>query len=618
LASAERLAAESARIEAGSSNFTAFAARDAAIIARNEAEAFSIITEEVRVEVSDEISAAVATEALARANADSALSAQVTSLTAAVGANEAAISAESVARANADSALSAQVTSLTARTDDNEADIATEALARTNADSALSSTIESVRAASGATLCVPDNTFLTYGAAGGWLAYEGGAAASGYPGGQTLTSTVATGGLAGVAHISNRTGWSGAKRPQSVSLEVALTRITGDLGGAGLLVYFRSGATIISTQTFRLAQLQATPLGVRSVITAVARNTSSTQADRVDVYLMAGWPGFSETIAAKQIQWHSCDIRPASAEEIGGGRVGDAIAAAIEVETTARVAGDSALSAQITSLSASVGAQFATVNSTLATKVDSAGALAAVNNQVSAQGRAGLATVSDLTVATSRADGAVQATTVLTVESNGIVARRTMTASPQGGLITFEAARFAIWNSATLAGDAPFEVVGGQVRIRDAAIGTARIGTLLLAGEAVTPEKLRPNAVSRPYAATISTNNAIFATVQMDRAGYILAGVVREVNATNPSSASSVRAVLYIDGIQVAQTRIAEIVVGTAGESAGQVIRNTFPLDASIFAVQAVAAGSRQVRVELIGAGFTASTGTGFAVGYYA
>ena len=94
--------------------------------------------------------ASIQTEATARANADTALSNSITTLTASVNSNTAAIQTEQTARANADTALSNSITTLTASVNSNTAAIQTEQTARANADSALSSSITTVQATANA------------------------------------------------------------------------------------------------------------------------------------------------------------------------------------------------------------------------------------------------------------------------------------------------------------------------------------------------------------------------------------------------------------------------------------------------------------------------------------
>jgi len=94
--------------------------------------------------------AAISTEAAARADADTALSGQITTIIADVGDNAAAISAETVARTDADSALANDITSLTATVGVNTADITAEQIARVNADNAIASDITTLQTDLGA------------------------------------------------------------------------------------------------------------------------------------------------------------------------------------------------------------------------------------------------------------------------------------------------------------------------------------------------------------------------------------------------------------------------------------------------------------------------------------
>jgi hypothetical protein len=87
--------------------------------------------------------------AIAYANADAALAALITSLTATVGANTAAITSEQVTRANADSALAGSITSLAATVGANTAAINDESLARSGGDSALAGRLTTFLADSG-------------------------------------------------------------------------------------------------------------------------------------------------------------------------------------------------------------------------------------------------------------------------------------------------------------------------------------------------------------------------------------------------------------------------------------------------------------------------------------
>ena len=89
-------------------------------------------------------SAQFSSEVTTRANADSALSQSITTLTSTVAGNTAGISSEATTRANADGALSTLITAVTATAAGNTGAITTEQTARASADSALSSSVSTV------------------------------------------------------------------------------------------------------------------------------------------------------------------------------------------------------------------------------------------------------------------------------------------------------------------------------------------------------------------------------------------------------------------------------------------------------------------------------------------
>ena len=94
--------------------------------------------------------AAISTESTARATADTAITAQITSLTSTVSGNTASITSEASTRATADTALAGQISSLSTTVSNNTAAISSEAVTRAAADGALSSQITSVSAQSSA------------------------------------------------------------------------------------------------------------------------------------------------------------------------------------------------------------------------------------------------------------------------------------------------------------------------------------------------------------------------------------------------------------------------------------------------------------------------------------
>lgn len=90
------------------------------------------------------IRAALASEASTRASADSAMATNITSLTTRVGAAESAITTEASTRASADSTMAADITSLKSRMGSAESAITTEQTTRASGDSANASSITSL------------------------------------------------------------------------------------------------------------------------------------------------------------------------------------------------------------------------------------------------------------------------------------------------------------------------------------------------------------------------------------------------------------------------------------------------------------------------------------------
>ena len=95
------------------------------------------------------LTTAISSEAVSRANADSATASQITGVAATTGTNAAAIVTEQTARANADSATASQITGVAATTGTNAAAITAEQTARTTADSANASQTQVLAAATG-------------------------------------------------------------------------------------------------------------------------------------------------------------------------------------------------------------------------------------------------------------------------------------------------------------------------------------------------------------------------------------------------------------------------------------------------------------------------------------
>ena len=110
----------------------------------------------------DSNQASILSEQVARADADSALSSSIVSLTATVGTNTGNITTEQSVRADADTALGGRIDSLTVTVGQNTGAITTEASARTSADSVLTNTSETLRARFGVSKADTYSAATTY------------------------------------------------------------------------------------------------------------------------------------------------------------------------------------------------------------------------------------------------------------------------------------------------------------------------------------------------------------------------------------------------------------------------------------------------------------------------
>jgi hypothetical protein len=110
----------------------------------------------------DSNQASILSEQVARADADSALSSSIVSLTATVGTNTGNITTEQSVRADADTALGGRIDSLTFTVGQNTGAITTEASARTSADSVLTNTGETLRARFGVSKADTYSAVTTY------------------------------------------------------------------------------------------------------------------------------------------------------------------------------------------------------------------------------------------------------------------------------------------------------------------------------------------------------------------------------------------------------------------------------------------------------------------------
>jgi hypothetical protein len=289
------------------------------------------------------ITASVTNETSARISADNALSAQITTLTSNYNSNLAAIQSEATTRANADTALSGQITSLTATVNSNNttqtAAVNNEALARANADSALSSQISTVSATAS-----KQRVFSQTSA--------------------PATTNRITGDLWIDTDDSNKlyywdgSAWSIRDDPRIPTLSAAIT----------------------AEQTARADADSALASSITTVSAAANRqrvfsqSTAPTSTGRSEGDL---W--FDSANGLKPYYW----VVGTGWADNSDGRF-TTIAASVTTETAARVSGDNALSAQITSLTSTVNGNTAAINNEATTRASADSALSGQISTVSA------------------------------------------------------------------------------------------------------------------------------------------------------------------------------------------------------------------------------------------
>lgn len=161
--------------------------------------------------------------------------------------------------------------------------------------------------------------------------------------------------------------------------------------------------------------------------------------------------------------------------------------ASINNETSARIsavaAETSARNSQVSSLNTSIGNVSAAVTAESNTRASVDGYLGSRYTLSTSVSAGGLTSVAGMEIASTSAGG------------------RSAT-----NYIAFFADRFYITHTASGASDVPFEVVGGVVKIKSAMIQNASIGTLNLAGEAVTV----PGAAYGGYSATVTLTTNVY------------------------------------------------------------------------------------------------------------
>jgi hypothetical protein len=225
-------------------------------------------------------------------------------------------------------------------------------------------------------------------------------------------------------------------------------------------------------------------------------------------------------------------------------------AAAITAESSARASADSALSTSITNLTASVNTKDAATNArvTAESQARADGDAVLASRTSSVESNVG-ALAARVTTSEQAIDG-IEAEYAVSVDANGHVVGFRLISGAGGGLFAVRADSFSVSNPGVPSSQTPiFEVVDGQVRIREAIIGqlsagviklddlvldTNAAGELTIKGQAISTELLAANAAVRPFtysqiqASEVTFPPNVWNTLQLN-------GVPAEVIVNNPA-----------------------------------------------------------------------------------
>jgi tRNA threonylcarbamoyladenosine modification (KEOPS) complex Cgi121 subunit len=387
------------------------------------------------------------------------LSQRLSALSATDGANAAAITSEQTARINAVNALTSDITTLYSRMDDNEAAITTESTARSSGDAALASQLTT-------------------------LTSRVGQAEADIVTNQTAAASADSAFAAELALLGARNGTSTAFVINTATAQIG--------GGETLATRFSAlsaadGANVAAIQSEQTARIDADNALTSSV------NSLGTRLGTAEA-----------AIVTEQNARIAGDSAEASARAELAARVTSA-EAAITTEQTARAAGDSAIVADLSLIGARNAAGTGWIldlskvqvspTTTLGTRlsgIDTAigSNAAAIVNEQTARSSADSALASDISTLTTTVNGNTASVSTLQSSVNGLQARYGVSLDVNGyvtgfvqnndgtsGDFTILADRFAIVTPGA-APTVPFEVSGGVVRIKQAAIGNLDVERL--------------------------------------------------------------------------------------------------------------------------------------------
>lgn len=300
---------------------------------------------------SGDLEAGIVYEITARTDADTALATELNNLAVRVGGNEGAITSEATARADADSALTRRVDTLTTKVGDNSSAIATEQTTRADADSALSTRIDAVTATANGNTAAIATEQSTRADADSALASR------------LTTIEVELGSGQGGSRLT-------ALEEVTQNHALQLLNLQATVGDAdGEITEIRK---VSADQAILIRTLQVTTAEAQSRISTV-EDVVADQASQIST-IESKADANEAAIVAEATTRANADS--AMASQISGlaSRVGSA-ESAIQSEATTRANADSAMSTQISGLAARVGSAESAIQSEATTRADGDSAL---------------------------------------------------------------------------------------------------------------------------------------------------------------------------------------------------------------------------------------------------
>lgn len=274
----------------------------------------------------------------------------LTNLTAQVAANSAAITTEASARATADSAMASLITTLQATSSTNSAAIVNEATVRASQDSALASTLTSVSA----TTNLKNRTFIgsttpvALSTGDLWIDSGNGNRLKRWDGAAWVDTTVASGAIA--AAVATETT---ARTTADSALAAQITALTAVVG--------TNTAAITTEATTRASADSALATTISSIVAAAGTTSTVFVQTTPPTATSVNDLWFDSDDGYKQYYWSGTSWVDATDTRLTGA------IASITTEATARATADTALASSITSLTSTVNGNVSNISTIMST-----------------------------------------------------------------------------------------------------------------------------------------------------------------------------------------------------------------------------------------------------------